>query len=442
MADIKTFKLPDLGEGLPDATIVEWHVKEGDTIKLDEPLASMETAKAVVDVPSPYTGKVVKLYGAEGDVIETGAELADFEPDPNARQRAESQDTGHSHGPKKKKKAAEPEPAAAESSEREDEGTVVGAMTSGNEVLTEQVSSAGGVKAVPAVRAMARKLKVDLSRVRATGEGGVITLKDVKQAAADGSARAGSAAPAPAPAAAPAPSGTGQRTTVSQAGKPMRTSPPSVTASGQPEQLKGVRRNMARVMADAHAQVVPTSIVDDADLHAWLGKQDITARLIRAIVAACKQVPALNAWFDGDNLTRTMHPHVDIGIAVDTDDGLFVPALRNADMLDAQGVRAGINRLRSQVMDRSIPSSELSGYTISLSNFGMFAGRYASPVVVPPCVAIIGAGKLCHDPVAVMGGIEVHRRMPISLTFDHRAATGGEAARFLKALLDDLGLPQ
>ena len=438
MADIKTFKLPDLGEGLPDATIVEWHVKEGDTIKLDEPLASMETAKAVVEVPSPYTGKVVKLHGAAGDVIETGAELADFEPDPKARQRAESQDTGHSHGPKKKKKADEPAPApAADAGEREDEGTVVGAMTSGNQVLTEQVSSAGGVKAVPAVRAMARKLKVDLSRVRASGDGGVITLKDVKQAAADGSAKAGAA-----PAAAPAPAGSGQRTTVSQAGKPMRTAPPTVQATGQPEQLKGVRRNMARVMADAHAQVVPTSIVDDADLDAWLGKQDITARLIRAIVAACKQVPALNAWFDGDNLSRTLHPHVDIGIAVDTDDGLFVPALRNADMLDAQGIRTGINRLRSQVMDRSIPSSELSGYTISLSNFGMFAGRYASPVVVPPCVAIIGAGKLCHDPVAVMGGIEVHRRMPISLTFDHRACTGGEAARFLKALLDDLSLPQ
>ena len=444
MADIKTFNLPDLGEGLPDATIVEWHVKEGDDIKLDAPLASMETAKAVVDVPSPYTGKVVKLHGAEGDVIETGSPLCDFEPDPNAKQRAESQDTGHSHGPKKKKKAAEPAPAPAPAAggDREDEGTVVGAMAAGNEVRTEQVSSAGGVKAVPAVRAMAKKLKVDLSRVRATGEGGVVTLKDVKQAAADGSAPLG-AGPAPAPAAAaPAPMGSGQRTTVSQAGKPMRTAPPSVAASGQPEQLKGVRRNMARVMADAHAHVVPTSIVDDADLHAWIGKQDITARLIRAIVVACKAVPALNAWFDGDNLTRTMHPHVDIGIAVDTDDGLFVPALRNADMLDANGVRQGINRLRSQVMDRTIPSSELAGYTISLSNFGMFAGRYATPVVVPPCVAIIGAGKLSHDVVAVMGGIEVHRRMPISITFDHRAATGGEAARFLKALLDDLALPQ
>jgi 2-oxoisovalerate dehydrogenase E2 component (dihydrolipoyl transacylase) len=445
MADIKTFNLPDLGEGLPDATIVEWHVKEGDDIKLDAPLASMETAKAVVDVPSPYTGKVVKLHGAEGDVIETGAALADFEPDPNAKQRAESQDTGHSHGPKKKK-AAEPAPAPAPAAtgDREDEGTVVGAMASGNEVRTEQVSSAGGVKAVPAVRAMAKKLKVDLSRVRATGEGGVVTLKDVKQAAADGSAPLGAAparAATPAPAA-PAPMGSGQRTTVSQAGKPMRTAPPSVAATGQPEQLKGVRRNMARVMADAHANVVPTTLADDADLHAWIGKQDITARLIRAIVAACKAVPALNAWFDGDNLTRTLHPHVDIGIAVDTDDGLFVPALRNADMLDANGVRQGINRLRTQVMDRTIPSSELSGYTISLSNFGMFAGRYATPVVVPPCVAIIGAGKLSHDVVAVMGGIEVHRRMPISITFDHRAATGGEAARFLKALLDDLALPQ
>ena len=96
----------------------------------------------------------------------------------------------------------------------------------------------------------------------------------------------------------------------------------------------------------------------------------------------------------------------------------------------------------AQVDDRTIPATELSGYTISLSNFGMFAGRYATPVVVPPCVAIIGAGKLSHDVVAVMGGIEVHRRMPISLTFDHRACTGGEAARFLKALLDDMAAPQ
>jgi len=459
MADIKTFYLPDLGEGLPDATIVEWHVKEGDQIKLDAPLVSMETAKAVVDVPSPYTGKVAKLHGAAGDVIETGAALAEFEPDPNAKQRAEAESTGHHHGPKKAAAAAAAEPKKVTASdeggvieangkaEREDEGTVVGAMVSGSHVHVEQASSVGGVKAVPAVRALAKKLKVDITRVRGTGADGVVTMQDVKNAAANGSAALGAAPPREVPASAgrhlapELPQPEPARTAVSLAGKPVRTAPPSVQASGQPEQLKGVRRNMARVMAEAHANVVPTTLVDDADLHAWIGKQDITARLIRAIVAACKAVPALNAWFDGKNLSRTLHPHVDIGIAVDTEDGLFVPALRNADVLDGNGIRAGIKRLRTQVEDRSIPPSELSGYTISLSNFGMFAGRYATPVVVPPCVAIIGAGKLSHDVVAVMGGIEVHRRMPISLTFDHRAATGGEAARFLKALLDDLSLP-
>lgn len=321
-------------------------------------------------------------------------------------------------------------------------------MVSGSHVHVEQASSVGGVKAVPAVRALAKKLKVDLTRVKPTGADGVVTLQDVKNAAANGSAALGAA---PARSSVPASAGRhlapqlpepeAARTATSLAGKPVRTAPPSVQASGQPEQLKGVRRNMARVMAEAHANVVPTTLVDDADLHAWIGKQDITARLIRSIVVACKTVPALNAWFDGKNLTRTLHPHVDIGIAVDTEEGLFVPALRNADVLDGAGIRAAIKRLRTTVEDRSIPASELSGYTISLSNFGMFAGRYATPVVVPPCVAIIGAGKLSHDVVAVMGGIEVHRRMPISITFDHRAATGGEAARFLKALLDDLSLP-
>ena len=465
----KTFILPDLGEGLPDATIVEWYVKVGDTIRLDENLVSMETAKAVVDVPSPVSGKVLKLAGGAGDIIVTGTMLAEFEIDPSLPQRAEGQDTGHhhgGHGPGTPDSAADhkvvassdggaiaatstPQPeaksAAEEAGKRQDAGTVVGAMQTSDAVRSEAAVAVGGVKAVPAVRAMARKLGVDIAHVRASGPDGVVTMEDVKRAAADGSAKAGAtpmqrAVDAPVQAGAQQPQAA-QRSTLSQAGKPMRTQPPGIAASGQPEQLKGVRRNMARVMADAHAQVVPTTLVDDADLHAWIGKQDITARLVRAIVAACKGVPALNAWFDGQSLTRTLHPHVDIGIAVDTDDGLFVPALRNADMLDAHGVRAAIKRLRAQVEDRSIPMTELAGYTISLSNFGMFAGRYATPVVVPPCVAIIGAGKLCHDVVAVMGGIEVHRRMPISLTFDHRACTGGEAARFLKALLDDLASP-
>ena len=456
MADTKTFHLPDLGEGLPDATVVEWFVKTGDTIKLDAPLVSMETAKAVVEVPSPYSGKVAKLYGKAGDVIDTGAALIDIEIDPKAPQRAEAESTGHSHAPKaapakgpgspapddpKKVIASEDggEIATGEKKPRTDAGTVVGAMESSDRVHSEQAMAVGGAKAVPAVRALAKKLNVDLSKVIPTGADGVVTMNDVKQAAEKGTARVG-AAPAVKPAASAQPSPV-SRTAVSASGQPMRTSPPKQEATfGQPDQLKGVRRNMARVMADAHSKVVPTTLADDADIHAWLPGNDITVRLIRSLVTACKTVPALNAWFDGDNLTRTLHPHVDIGIAVDTEDGLFVPALRNADVMDAAGLRQALNRIRDQVQNRSIPPEELKGYTISLSNFGIFAGRYATPIVVPPCVAIVAAGKLRHEVVAVMGAIETHRVIPLSLTFDHRAATGGEAARFLKAMLDDLAL--
>lgn len=449
MSQTKTFFLPDLGEGLPDATIVEWFVKPGDIIKLDAPLVSMETAKAVVEVPSPVSGKVLKLAGGAGDVIVTGTMLAEFEIDPSMPQRAEGQDTGHHHGGGHAAPApakAEPAPAPVAEAKRDDAGTVVGAMQSSDAVHTEAAVAVGGVKAMPAVRAMARKLGVDIARVRATGADGVVTMDDVKRAAADGSAKPGASAPAPRAAAAPvaapaaAPVATAQRTQLSATGKPMRTQPPSVSVTGQPEQLKGVRRNMARVMADAHSKVVPTTLSDDADIHAWAQGNDVTVRLIRAICVAAKTVPAMNAWFDGEKLVRTLHPQVDIGIAVDTDDGLFVPALRNADVLDANGVRQGINRLRAQVEDRSIPASELSGYTISLSNFGMFAGRYATPVVVPPCVAIVAAGRARHQITPVIGGFESHKVIPLSVTFDHRACTGGEAARFLRAMLDDLAL--
>lgn len=481
MANTKTFLLPDLGEGLPDATIVEWYVREGDTIRLDDNLVSMETAKAVVDVPSPVSGKVLKLAGAAGDVITTGAMLAEFELDASQPQRAEGQDTGHHHGAPPRKGVGSQDPAPDDrvvasteggaieqtgasppeqksepgDGERADSGTVVGAMQASDQVHAEAAVASGGVRAMPAVRALARKLKVDISRVRGSGADGVVTMADVKQAAADGTASASTGAAAgQARAAGPAREGgesradggsrrsPDERTALSATGKPMRTRPPTVAASGQPEPLRGVRRNMARVMADAHAKVVPTTLVDDADIQAWRPGSDMTARLVRAICAAARTVPALNAWFDGDTLTRTLHPHVDLGLAVDTVDGLFVPALRNADLLDARGIREGVERLRAQVEDRSIPASELTGHTISLSNFGMFAGRYATPVVVPPSVAIVAAGRGRHQMVPVVGGFESRRVIPISLTFDHRACTGGEAARFLKALLDDLALPE
>src|SRR5688572_6739837 len=274
MADMKLFHLPDLGEGLPDAEIVEWHVKVGDKVTLDAPLVSMETAKAVVDVPSPYTGTVLKLFGKAGDVIDTSAALAGFELEAGAAQRAEAEPTGHHHAPAAHKGAGKPVPdeasrddggattviASDEGGEildddkpapKGDAGTVVGAMESSDRVHAERTTSVGGVKAVPAVRALAKKLNVDLARVKASGAGGVVTIADVKSAAAAGLTKravGGAEAPTAQRATEAKSVGASAPPTVipearSQSGKPMRTVPHTVRALGQPEQIKGVRRN-------------------------------------------------------------------------------------------------------------------------------------------------------------------------------------------------------
>ncbi len=473
----KRFTLPDLGEGLPDAEIVEWHVAVGQVVKLDEPLVSMETAKAVVEVPSPFSGTLLRVAGKAGDVIATGAWLAEFELDPNLPQRAAGHDTGHAHGasptpptrdsapsaPAASSPAVPPMPTlsaadlandlpegvtpafgggfekAPETTHRDDAGTVVGAMQVSGEVRRESAVAVGGVKAVPAVRALAKKLGVDLARVPPSGADGVVTLADVKRAAERGDAHAGATStPAFAHAAAPS---------VAPAAHDLAPARPSAAPNAEPRgdaaldvdaPIRGVRRNMLRSMAAAHAEVVPTTLMDDADLHAWSPGEDITVRLVRALVVASRTEPAMNAWLNAKEGTLRRHARVDVGIAIDHPDGLFVANLRGADRLDAASMRAGISRLRDGLADRSLPPELLSGYTIMLSNFGKFAGKYATPVVVPPCVGIVAAGRLYHAVVPVLGGIETHRLMPLSLTFDHRAATGGEAARFLKAMIDDL----
>jgi 2-oxoisovalerate dehydrogenase E2 component (dihydrolipoyl transacylase) len=426
MSTVKPFHLPDLGEGLPDAEIVEWHVKIGDVVRLDAPLVSMETAKAVVDVPSPFSGKVLALAGQPGDVILTGAVLVEIELDPNLPQRADAQDTGHHHGAPAAHAApaSTPEPAAAE--DDGDAGTVVGAMESSNAVRSEQAIAIGGVKAMPAVRALAKKMKVDLARVRATGADGVITLADVKAAAANPSTQ--SASPAPS-----APVVASERPA---AATPAFMPPPAGDDKDEP--IRGVRRNMLRSMSAAHAEVVPTTLMDDADLSTWAAGEDITVRTLRALAMAAKTEPAMNAWLNAKEGTLRRHSAVHIGVAIDSADGLFVASLKHCDSRDGKTLRAELNRLRDGVRDRSLPPEDLSGYTLMFSNFGVFAGKYATPVVVPPCVCIVGAGRLYHAVVPVLGGMETHRMMPISLTFDHRAATGGEAARFLKAMIDDL----
>jgi pyruvate dehydrogenase E2 component (dihydrolipoamide acetyltransferase) len=195
---------------------------------------------------------------------------------------------------------------------------------------------------------------------------------------------------------------------------------------------------MHQSMSLARDNVMNCTLFDDADLHDWRKGEDFTIRILRAIGVASAAVPALNAWYDGENQSRRLMQRVDVAMAVDTPEGLLVPVVRDVGRRSAAELRADVDRLKRGARDRTVAPEDLRDFTFMLSNFGMIAGRYATPVVVPPAVAILGAGKLSHDVIAVMGGIEAHLRMPLSLTFDHRCVTGGEAARFLAALMQDL----
>lgn len=193
---------------------------------------------------------------------------------------------------------------------------------------------------------------------------------------------------------------------------------------------------MAQRMTAAHAEIVPTTVTDEADIDDWRQGEDVTIRLVRAIASACKAEPALDAWCHSGSGERRLIGRVDLGIAVDTEGGIIVPVLRNIAERSVPDLRSGLDRLRADAIARSIPPEELPGATITLSNFGMIGGRFANLVVVPPQAAIVGAGRISERAVAHRGQPAVGRILPLSLTFDHRVVTGGEAARALKSDLE------
>jgi pyruvate dehydrogenase E2 component (dihydrolipoamide acetyltransferase) len=370
---MSTFNLPDLGEGLQDAEIVAWHVVEGDHVVTDEPLLSVETEKAMVEVPSPRSGYIKRILGKPRERVKVGAPIVEFSDEPHA-----------------------------------DTGTVVGDLSARPRVAVTEPSlpsigamrrAAPRIEASPAVRALAQQRGVDLSTIEGTGPGGTITRADVE-----------------------------------------RSRTPTKATPEQSVQLHGVRRSMAVNMARSRAEVVPATVGDEADVETWWSNHaDVTVRVIRAIAAACTAEPILNSWYDGKAMTLETHRKIDLGVAVDLEGGLIVPVLRDVASKDPTALRRELDTLKAAVRSRSVPRAELRNPTITLSNFGMMAGRHAALVVLPPQVAIIGVGKIVLQAVPGDARVAFRHRLPLSITFDHRAVTGGEAGCFLKAMIDDLG---
>lgn len=380
----QTFCLPDLGEGLTDAEIVAWHVSVGDRVVTDQPLLSVETDKAIVEIPAPCSGSIAKLHASVGDRVAVGDALVEFS--------AAVADAGaivgrlEHHGDDERAEAVKALASAP---------SVTGSRATG-------VRPAARAKASPAVRRLAHKLGVDLTRVSPTGPEGSMTSGDVERAAE-----------------------LGANVAVSEA-----------------EEIRGVRRAMAERMSDAHRRVVPATVTGEADVHAWANDARPLTRLVRAIGRACTAEPRLNAAFDDTAWLLRPAARVDLGIAMDTDDGLFVPVLRDVNARSAEDIDGEVAALERAVRARSVDPAELRGQSITLSNFGAFAGLHATMVVVPPQVAIVGAGRIFERVVAAGAAPEAHRILPLSITIDHRVVTGVEACRFLAALVADLELAE
>jgi len=362
--------MPDLGEGLQEAELVAWHVNVGDHVVADQPLLSVETAKAVVEVPSPSSGRIARLFGAPGDIIKVGAPVVEF---------------------------------AEESLAHADAGTVVGMLPTAPSAEKQprppakpQTAEHPTMKASPAARALAHELGVDLESIAGTGPGGTITRTDIE-------AKARAKGP-----------GAGY------------------------EPLRGVRRAMADNMARSALEVPGSTITDEVAVGHWPKDVDVTVRLIRAIVAACRTEPALNAWFDKATMARKLHTRIDLGIAMNTGDGLFAPVLRDVAARSDGELRSSLEALKRDVTARKVAPSALTGQTITVSNFGMLGGRDAALAIVPPQVAILGAGRIFDAVRPVDGEIRITKVLPLSLTFDHRVVTGAEAVRFLNAIIASL----
>ncbi len=370
------FKLPDLGEGITEGEIVKWRVKEGDSIDEHQVILDIETDKAVVEVPSPRKGRVVRLNKQEGDVVEVGETLLTIDV------------TG---------------PGAEESV------SIVGTLPEKEEVL-----------ATPRVRSLAKKLGVDITRIHGTGPGGSITEEDVRGAV-----------------------GEVKKETEDRYGTVERVP------------IKGVRKSIARNLLMSLRTAAFVTGMDDADItELWhlrekekkvAGERNIRLTFLpffmKAVHRALTYHPMLNSSVDEEREEIVVKKYYNIGVAVDTPDGLMVPVVRDVDKKTILELAEELQTLSTKARQRKLSLDELKGSSFTISNFGSFGGIYATPIINYPDVAILGTGKIRERPWVRDGRIEIRKILPLSFTFDHRVVDGAEAAEFLTKVISYLEDP-
>jgi pyruvate dehydrogenase E2 component (dihydrolipoamide acetyltransferase) len=411
----RVFNVPDLGEGLEDAEIIEWKVSEGDSVELNQPLVEVNTAKALVEIPSPYAGTILKLHGADGDVVKVGGPLVTFdvaeqpaeEPAEGGGPKREAVLVGYGvdedSKPKRRRRlkppgerkapAARAEPAPAPPSR----------------------SGPTGVRATPPVRRLARERGIDLAAVTGSGPGGRITREDVVAAAGD--------AQQPAPAAEAAPPGQDVRVP-----------------------MKGVRRLIAQKMARSWQEIPHVTTFHPADatwleaLRRELSEESETkvsglAVIARALVEVLRDHPSLNSTYDTEAEEIVLRRSYHVGIAADTERGLMVPVVRDVDRKGIVTVAREMAEVVGRARDGKASPEDLTGSTITVTNYGVFGSQAGTPIINFPEAAILGVGAIRQQPAVVDGRVEARPVLMLALSFDHRILDGADADRAMRDLV-------
>ncbi|MFE9202261.1 dihydrolipoamide acetyltransferase family protein [Micromonospora sp. NPDC007230] len=443
MTGTRDFLLPDLGEGLSEAEIVEWRVAVGDVVTVDQTVVEVETAKAVVDVPCPYAGRVVALHGAAGEVRPVGQPLITIAPldgaegdDPHATYREEERagsgnvligyGTGHGGSGRRRRRprlALAPEPPAAAPV-----GAVAGPTPTATAPAAAEATRTSALVISPIVRRLAKERGIDLASVRGTGPGGVIRRADVEAASA---ARATRLAAVPDPHVGLAPDGDGDVVIP----------------------LTGIRKAIADKLSRSRREIPEVTIWVDVDATGLLATRaainaatpdapvSILALLARICLSGLRKYPQLNAHVDTEGQRIIQSAGVHLGIAAQTERGLVVPVLRDAQRLTTRELAAALAETTAAARAGTLPPARLTGGTFTLNNYGVFGVDGSTPIINHPEAALLGVGRIVDKPWVVDGQLAVRKVTQLSLTFDHRVCDGGVAGGFLRHVADCVEQP-
>jgi pyruvate dehydrogenase E2 component (dihydrolipoamide acetyltransferase) len=432
------YRFPELGEGLHEGEIVKMHIKPGSAVTDEDIIMEVQNDKAIVEVPCPVNGKVLEVLVKDGQVCHVGDIVAIIDAEGEVPEQAAPPADSHTSSAEAAAPSAAPVQAEAPKAE-----------AAPAPVQAAAPAKAGLVLATPSVRKYSREKNVDLISVTGTGKNGRITREDIDAFAAGG----GSAAPA---------AGAAQDSSaaaVQDAGETKPAHAVTQVALDRTEErvpFKGIRKIIANAMVKSVYTAPHVTLMDEVDVTALVAlrtkakpvaekkgiKLTYLPFIVKALVAACRQFPIMNATLDEQNQEIVLKKYYNIGIATDTENGLIVPVIQDADRKNVWMVAEAIKDLAARGRDGKLSANELKGSTISITNIGSAGGMFFTPVINFPEVAILGTGRISEKAVVKNGEIVAASVMALSLSFDHRLIDGATAQNFLNYVKQLLADPQ